>query len=154
VRDADKKSVLAIARDMRDFGARAKQKKLKPEEMADGTFSISNLGMFGIDVFSAVINPPEGAILAVGRIRDEPVVRNDRVVPGKKLGLTLSCDHRAVDGAIGASFLAELRALIEQPMRILTGCGISNRSPRSRSDFALAHVLAAAPVRAARASCG
>jgi pyruvate dehydrogenase E2 component (dihydrolipoamide acetyltransferase) len=77
--------------------------------------------MFGIDAFSAVINPPEGAILAVGQVRAEPVVQGDRVVPGKRLSLTLSCDHRVVDGAVGASFLAELRALIEHPMRILTG---------------------------------
>ena len=89
--------------------------------MQDGTFSISNLGMFGIDAFSAVINPPEGAILAVGQVRSVPVVEEDRVVPGKRLALTLSCDHRVVDGAVGASFLAELRALIEHPMRILTG---------------------------------
>jgi pyruvate dehydrogenase E2 component (dihydrolipoamide acetyltransferase) len=121
VRDADRKSVVTIAREVRALAARAKQKKLKPEEMTDGTFSISNLGMFGIDEFSAVINPPEGAILAVGRVRDEPIVKDGRVQAGKRLALTLSCDHRVVDGAIGASFLAELRALIEQPMRILAG---------------------------------
>jgi pyruvate dehydrogenase E2 component (dihydrolipoamide acetyltransferase) len=121
IRDADKKSVLVIAREMRDLAARAKQKKLRPEEMSGGTFSISNLGMFGIDAFAAVINPPEGAILAVGRTREEPVVRDGAVVAGKMLAMTLSCDHRVVDGAVGASFLAEFRALIEQPMRILTG---------------------------------
>jgi pyruvate dehydrogenase E2 component (dihydrolipoamide acetyltransferase) len=121
VRDADQKSVVAIARETRELAARARAKKLRPEEMQDGTFSISNLGMFGIDEFAAVINPPEGAILAVGQIRDEPVIKDERVVPGKRLALTLSCDHRVVDGAVGASFLAELRALIEHPMRILTG---------------------------------
>ena len=121
VRHADQKSVVAIAREVRDLASRARAKKLKPEEMSDGTFSISNLGMFGIDSFSAVINPPEGAILAVGQTRDEAVVRNGAVVPGKKLALTLSCDHRVVDGAVGAAFLAELRALLEHPMRILTG---------------------------------
>jgi pyruvate dehydrogenase E2 component (dihydrolipoamide acetyltransferase) len=121
VRNADQKSVAAIAREVRELAARARAKKLKAEEMQDGTFSISNLGMFGIDGFSAVINPPEGAILAVGQVRAEPVVQGDRVVPGKRLSLTLSCDHRVVDGAVGASFLAELRALIEHPMRILTG---------------------------------
>jgi len=121
VRNADQKSVVAIAREVRELAARARAKKLKPEEMQDGTFSISNLGMFGIDAFSAVINPPEGAILAVGQVRSVPVVEEDRVVPGKRLALTLSCDHRVVDGAVGASFLAELRALIEHPMRILTG---------------------------------
>jgi pyruvate dehydrogenase E2 component (dihydrolipoamide acetyltransferase) len=121
VRDADKKSLSAIAREVRDLAARARAKKLKPEEFSDGTFSISNLGMFGIDEFSAVINPPEGAILAVGQVREEPVVKDGAVQPGKKLAMTLSCDHRVVDGAVGAAFLAELRALLEHPMRILTG---------------------------------
>lgn len=121
VRNADQKSVVAIAREVRDLASRARAKKLKPEEMSDGTFSISNLGMFGIDEFSAVINPPEGAILAVGRVRDEPVVKNGAVQPGKRLSMTLSCDHRVIDGAVGASFLAELRDLVEHPMRILTG---------------------------------
>jgi pyruvate dehydrogenase E2 component (dihydrolipoamide acetyltransferase) len=121
VRNADQKSVVAIAREVRDLASRARAKKLKPEEMSEGTFSISNLGMFGIDAFSAVINPPEGAILAIGQTRDEPVVRDGEVVPGKKMSMTLSCDHRVVDGAIGAAFLAELRALLEHPMRILTG---------------------------------
>ena len=121
VRNADAKSVVAIAREVRDLAARARAKKLKPEEMQDGTFSISNLGMFGIDSFSAVINPPEGAILAVGQVREEPVVQGGQVVAGKRLSMTLSCDHRVIDGAVGASFLAELRALIEHPMRVLTG---------------------------------
>ena len=121
VRNADQKSVVAIAREVRDLASRARAKKLKPEEMSDGTFSISNLGMFGIDAFSAVINPPEGAILAIGQARDEAVVRDGEVVAGKKMSMTLSCDHRVVDGAVGAAFLAELRTLLEQPMRILTG---------------------------------
>ena len=121
VRTADQKSVVAIAREVRDLAARARTKKLKPEEMSNGTFSISNLGMFGIDEFSAVINPPEGAILAVGQARDEPVVKGGQVVAGKKMAMTLSCDHRVIDGAVGASFLAELRALLEHPMRILSG---------------------------------
>jgi pyruvate dehydrogenase E2 component (dihydrolipoamide acetyltransferase) len=121
VRDADKKSLGAIAREIRDLATRARAKKLKPEEMTDGTFSISNLGMFGIDTFAAVINPPEGAILAVGQVRDEPVVEGGAVVAGKRLGMTLSCDHRVVDGAVGAAFLAELRSLLEHPMRILSG---------------------------------
>jgi len=121
VRNADQKSVVAIAREVRDLAARARAKKLKPEEMSEGTFSISNLGMFGIDSFSAVINPPEGAILAVGQARSEPVVKDGAVVAGKKMSMTLSCDHRVIDGAVGAAFLAELRALLEHPMRILTG---------------------------------
>jgi pyruvate dehydrogenase E2 component (dihydrolipoamide acetyltransferase) len=89
--------------------------------MTQGTFSISNLGMFGIDQFAAVINPPEGAILAIGQVRDTPIVRDGALAVGKMLAMTLSCDHRVVDGAVGAAFLAELRALLEHPMRILTG---------------------------------
>ncbi len=121
VRRADQKSVAAIAREVRDLAARARNRKLKPEEMADGTFSISNLGMFGIDDFAAVINPPEGAILAVGQVRDVPVVKSGKVMAGQRLALTLSCDHRVVDGAIGAAFLAELRRLVEHPLRVLAG---------------------------------
>ena len=121
LRNADRMSVVAIARETRELASRARAKKLRPEEMTDGTFSISNLGMFGVDAFSAVINPPEGAILAVGRVRDEPIVSGGAIVPGKRLALTLSCDHRAIDGAVGASFLAELRGLIERPLRVLTG---------------------------------
>jgi len=89
--------------------------------MADGTFSISNLGMFGIDQFAAVINPPEGAILAVGQVREAAVVTDGAVTVGQRLGMTLSCDHRVVDGAVGAAFLAELRRLVEHPLRVLTG---------------------------------
>jgi pyruvate dehydrogenase E2 component (dihydrolipoamide acetyltransferase) len=121
IRRADQKSVVAIAREVRELASRARARKLKPEEMSDGTFSISNLGMFGIDEFAAVINPPEGAILAVGQVRDVPVVVDGAVVPGKHLAMTLSCDHRVVDGAVGAAFLAELRRLIEHPLRVLTG---------------------------------
>jgi pyruvate dehydrogenase E2 component (dihydrolipoamide acetyltransferase) len=121
VRNADQKSVVAIAREIRDLASRARAKKLSSEEMSHGTFSISNLGMFGIDEFSAVINPPEGGILAVGQVRHEPVVKDGTVVPGKRITMTLSCDHRVIDGAVGAAFLAELRSLVEHPMRILTG---------------------------------
>lgn len=121
VRNADQKSVAAIAREVRELAGRARSRKLKPEEMADGTFSISNLGMFGIDEFAAVINPPEGAILAVGQVRDVPVVANGAIVAGQRVAMTLSCDHRVVDGAIGAAFLAELRRFIEHPMRVLAG---------------------------------
>jgi pyruvate dehydrogenase E2 component (dihydrolipoamide acetyltransferase) len=121
VRRADQKSVVAIAREVRELAARARARKLKPEEMQDGTFSISNLGMFGVDQFAAVINPPEGAILAVGQVRDVPVVQGGAIVAGKRLAMTLSCDHRVVDGAVGAAFLAELRRLVEHPLRVLTG---------------------------------
>jgi pyruvate dehydrogenase E2 component (dihydrolipoamide acetyltransferase) len=119
LRDADHKSVLEISSEVRDLATRAKGKKLKPEEMQNGTFSISNLGMYGIDDFSAVINPPEGAILAVGQVRREPVVRGEAVVPGRRLAMTLSCDHRVVDGAVGATFLKALRQLLEHPSQIL-----------------------------------
>jgi pyruvate dehydrogenase E2 component (dihydrolipoamide acetyltransferase) len=121
VRRADQKSIVGIAREVRELASRARARKLRPEEMTDGTFSISNLGMFGIDQFAAVINPPEGAILAVGQVRDVPVVADGEVVAGKRLAMTLSCDHRVVDGAVGAAFLAELRRLIEHPLRVLTG---------------------------------
>ncbi|WP_437493107.1 dihydrolipoamide acetyltransferase family protein [Sorangium sp. So ce1014] len=121
VRDVDRKQVLDIAAEVRELAGRAKAKKLRPEEMANGTFSISNLGMYGIDNFGAVINPPEGAILAVGQVRREPVVRGEQVVPGRRLGMTLSCDHRVVDGAVGATFLKVLRQLLEHPTQILIG---------------------------------
>ncbi len=121
VRDADKKGVLAIAAEVRALAGRAKDKKLLPEEMQQGTFSISNLGMYGIDAFAAVINPPEGAILAVGQVRREPVVVGEAVVPGRRMAMTLSCDHRVVDGAVGASFLKELRKILEHPTQILLG---------------------------------
>jgi pyruvate dehydrogenase E2 component (dihydrolipoamide acetyltransferase) len=119
VRDANEKSVTEIGTEVRELAGRAKNKKLKPEEMQNGTFSISNLGMFGIDSFAAVINPPEGAILAVGQVRDEPVVKDGSIIAGKKLAMTLSCDHRVIDGAVGARFLAELRALLTHPLRLL-----------------------------------
>ena len=119
VRDADRKGVLAIAREVRELAARAKEKKLRPEEMSDGTFSISNLGMFDVESFSAVINPPEGAILAVGAVRDEPVVKDGQLVAGKRLRLTLSCDHWVVDGAVGARWLQALRGVLERPVTML-----------------------------------
>jgi len=119
VRHANFKSVLAIADEVRDLADRAKNKRLSPEEMTGGTFSISNLGMYGIDEFAAVINPPEGAILAVGAIRHEPVVADGAVVPGRRMKLTLSCDHRVVDGAVGAAFLSALRSVLERPTQIL-----------------------------------
>ncbi|MGK3993837.1 pyruvate dehydrogenase complex dihydrolipoamide acetyltransferase [Sorangium sp. So ce1024] len=121
VRNVDRKQVLEIAAEVRELAGRAKAKKLRPEEMANGTFSISNLGMYGIDNFGAVINPPEGAILAVGQVRREPVVRGDQVVPGRRMSMTLSCDHRVVDGAVGATFLKVLRQLLEHPTQILIG---------------------------------
>jgi pyruvate dehydrogenase E2 component (dihydrolipoamide acetyltransferase) len=119
VRAADGLTVSAISAVVRDLAGRARARKLKPEEMQGGTFSISNLGMMGVDRFAAVINPPESMILAVGAVRDVPVVQAGAVVPGKRCAVTLSCDHRVVDGAIGARWLQALRALVENPLRIL-----------------------------------
>jgi pyruvate dehydrogenase E2 component (dihydrolipoamide acetyltransferase) len=119
VRAADQKSVLEISSEVRDLATRARDRRLTVDEMTDGTFSISNLGMYGIDDFAAVINPPEGAILAVGSIRSVPVVDGERVVAGKRMMLTLSCDHRVVDGAVGAAYLSALRAVLEHPTQIL-----------------------------------
>ncbi|UCH28953.1 MAG: 2-oxo acid dehydrogenase subunit E2, partial [Myxococcales bacterium] len=119
IRDADKKGVARIAEEVRELAARARDKKLQPEEMTNGTFSISNLGMFGIEEFSAVINPPEAAILAVGTIRHEPVVVDDAVVPGRRMRFTMSCDHRVIDGATGAKFMAALKQTLESPITML-----------------------------------
>ncbi len=119
VRNADQKGLSEISAEVRELAGRARDKKLRPEEFKDGTFSISNLGMFGIEEFTAVINPPEGAILAVGTIRDEPVVKNGAVVPGKRMRMTMSCDHRVIDGATGAEFLSILKRLIESPASML-----------------------------------
>ncbi len=121
VRNAETLSLMAISREVRRLAAKAKAKTIRPEEMTGGTFSVSNLGMYGIDEFAAVINPPEGAILAVGRVRDEAVVRAGTILPGKRLAMTLSCDHRVIDGAVGARFLAALRGLLENPVRLLAG---------------------------------
>jgi pyruvate dehydrogenase E2 component (dihydrolipoamide acetyltransferase) len=119
IRGADTLSVRSVARAAKDLVARARTKKLKPEEMQAGTFSVSNLGMFQVDRFAAVINPPESMILAVGSVRDVPVVKSGSIVAGKRCAVTLSCDHRVVDGALGARFLQSLRRLIEQPLNIL-----------------------------------
>ncbi len=119
VRSADTKPLLVIAQEIRELATRAKQKKLKPEEMQDGTFSVSNLGMYGIESFAAVINPPEGAILAVGAIRDEIQLHNGQVVPAQRMRMTLSCDHRVIDGSVGAQYLVALRHYLENPAAIL-----------------------------------
>ncbi|WP_141583608.1 dihydrolipoamide acetyltransferase family protein [Actinomadura sp. WMMA1423] len=119
VRDADHKSVSEIGRETRELAGKARDGKLSAREMSGGTFSVSNLGMFGVDSFSAVINPPEAAILAVGAVRDEPVVRDGQVVPGKRMAVTLSVDHRATDGATAARFLARLAELLQNPLLIV-----------------------------------
>jgi pyruvate dehydrogenase E2 component (dihydrolipoamide acetyltransferase) len=119
VRDADQKSVSQISREAKALIERARAGKLRPDEFTGGTFTISNLGMFGIDQFTAVINPPEAAILAVGATTSEPVVHDGRLGTRQRMKLTMSIDHRAVDGATGAQFLAGLKAVLEEPLRIL-----------------------------------
>jgi pyruvate dehydrogenase E2 component (dihydrolipoamide acetyltransferase) len=111
--------VSVIAAESRDLSARSRDGKLRPEEFRGSTFTVSNLGMFGIEQFTAIINQPEAAILAVGAVRDEPVVRNGAVVPGEVCSLTLSSDHRVIDGAAAARFLADLKSLLEEPLRML-----------------------------------
>ncbi|MBM3401698.1 MAG: pyruvate dehydrogenase [Bacteroidetes bacterium] len=119
VRYADGKSLSHISAEVKDFAQRAKAKKLQPADWEGSTFTISNLGMFGIDEFTAIINPPDACILAVGGIQQVPVVKNGAVVPGNVMKVTLSCDHRVVDGATGAAFLQTLKALLEEPVRLL-----------------------------------
>ncbi len=118
VRDADKKTLGQIANDARELATRARDRKLRPEEMTGGTFSVSNLGMLGISHFCAIINPPEAAILAVGKVRKEPVVKGDKIVIGQRMSLTLSCDHRVVDGAVGARLMQAIVAILERPMTL------------------------------------
>ncbi len=119
VRFADGKSLSHISAEVKDFAQKAKDKKLQPSDWEGSTFTISNLGMFGIDEFTAIINPPDACILAVGGIQAVPVVKNGQVVPGNIMKLTLSCDHRVVDGATGAAFLQTLKSLLEEPVRLL-----------------------------------
>lgn len=119
VRDAHAKGLGRIGQEVRELAARAREKKLRPEEYTGSTFSISNLGMFGIEEFTAVINPPEACILAVGAVEDRPVARDGQVVVRPRMRVTMSCDHRVVDGAEGASFLSTLKAFLEEPAAIL-----------------------------------
>jgi pyruvate dehydrogenase E2 component (dihydrolipoamide acetyltransferase) len=119
VRDVDRKSLGEIAREAHGLIEKARAGKLTPDEYSGGTFTISNLGMFGIDHFTAVINPPEAAILAVGATTREPVVRDGQVVVRQTMKLTLSIDHRALDGATAARFLQQLKSVLEEPLRIV-----------------------------------
>jgi pyruvate dehydrogenase E2 component (dihydrolipoamide acetyltransferase) len=119
VRGAESKSVGQIAREVRELAERARSRKLKPEEYTGATFSVSNLGMFGIDEFTAVINPPEAAILAVGAMTPKPVVRDGEVVVRQLMRVTMSCDHRVVDGATGAKFLQTFKKILENPLYLL-----------------------------------
>lgn len=115
IRQAHNKSLRQISADVKSLAWKAKNKKLKPDEFTGGTFCVSNLGMYGIDRFSAIINPPNAAILAVGATRKIPVVQGDQIVIGQRMSLTLSCDHRVVDGSVAAEFLSALRQLLETP---------------------------------------
>jgi pyruvate dehydrogenase E2 component (dihydrolipoamide acetyltransferase) len=118
VRHADRKSVTEIAREIKDLAARARDRKLKPEEFTGSTFTVSNLGMYDVSEFTAIINPPESAILAVGAVRKQPVVVDDELTIGQRMKVTLSSDHRVVDGALAAQFLAEVRRLLESPVSL------------------------------------
>ena len=119
LRFADSLSLSQISGNVKEFAKKAKDKKLQPADWEGSTFTISNLGMFGIDSFTAIINPPDACILAVGGIAQEPIVKGGQVVPGNVMNVTLSCDHRVVDGATGAAFLQTLKSLLEEPLRML-----------------------------------
>jgi pyruvate dehydrogenase E2 component (dihydrolipoamide acetyltransferase) len=119
VRNADYKGLQQINAEVKDFAEKARNKKLQPQDWEGNTFTISNLGMFGIEEFTAIINPPDACILAVGGIIEKPVVKNGQIVPGNRMKVTLSCDHRVVDGATGAAFLQTLKSYLEQPVRML-----------------------------------
>lgn len=119
VRHADMKSLSQINQEVKEMAGRAQSKKLQPEEMQGNTFTISNLGMFGIEEFTAIINPPDACIMAVGGIRTEPVVEDGNIVVGHRMKVTMSCDHRVVDGATGAKFLNSFKEMLEDPIRLL-----------------------------------
>ena len=119
IRFADSKGLAHISVETRELADKARNKKLQPSEWEGNTFTISNLGMFGIEEFTAIINPPDACIMAVGAIREEPVVEKGQVVVGQRMKVTLSCDHRVVDGAVGSKFLNTFRELLEEPVRLL-----------------------------------
>jgi pyruvate dehydrogenase E2 component (dihydrolipoamide acetyltransferase) len=119
IRNADTKTLSVISSQMKDLAGRAREGKLKPEEYQGGTFSVSNLGMYGIREFAAVINPPQGAILAIGAGEQRPIVKDGALAVASMMTCTLSVDHRAVDGAVGAEYLAAFKKLIEDPLTML-----------------------------------
>ena len=119
VRFANEKSLTHIGEEVKTFAKKAKDKKLQPEEWEGNTFTISNLGMFGIDEFTAIVNPPDACILAVGGIQQVPIVKNGEIVPGNIMKVTLSCDHRVVDGAVGSAFLNTFKNYLENPVLLL-----------------------------------
>jgi pyruvate dehydrogenase E2 component (dihydrolipoamide acetyltransferase) len=119
VKFADTKGIAQLGSEIKDLASRARDKRIKPEEMQGGTFAVSNLGMFGIEDFTSIINPPNGCILSVGQIKATPVIKNGQIVAGNVMKLSLSCDHRVVDGAIGSEFLKTLKELLENPVTML-----------------------------------
>lgn len=118
VRNADRKSVVEIAREVKELAARARERKLKPEEFTGSTFTVSNLGMYDVAEFTAIINPPESAIVAVGTVREVPVVLDGQIRPGRRMRLTMSSDHRVIDGVLAAQFMAEVKRLLESPVSL------------------------------------
>ncbi len=119
IRDADQKGLSQISAETRDLAERARKKSLKPAEYTGGSITVSNLGMFGIDEFIAVLNPPQAAILAIGAVAEKAVVRGGQIVVRKMMSITLSGDHRVIDGAVGAQYLQVLKGLLESPLRLL-----------------------------------
>ena len=119
VRSANRKGITEISKEIKEMAGRAREKKLQPEEYTGATFSISNLGMFGIKEFTAIINPPEAAIIAVGAATPTAVVRSGEIVVRNIMTVTMSCDHRAIDGATGAKFLQTFRQMLENPILML-----------------------------------
>ena len=119
IRNTDQKTLTEISSETKELAKRAREGKLKPEEFTNGTFTVSNLGMYDVENFAAIINPPEGAILAVGSIVEKPVVENGQIVVGHTMKVTMSCDHRVVDGAIGAQFLQSFKRIMENPLSLV-----------------------------------
>lgn len=119
IKNAESKSLLSISQAVKDFAVRAKDRKLKPDEFDGGTITVSNLGAWGIESFDAIVNPPQAAILSVGAAIEKPIVQNGQIVPGLRMNIGLSCDHRVVDGAVAAEFLSQVKKLVEQPALML-----------------------------------
>ncbi|MEM1084059.1 MAG: pyruvate dehydrogenase complex dihydrolipoamide acetyltransferase [Verrucomicrobiota bacterium] len=119
IKEAETKSLLQISREVKDMAARAREKKLKPNEFDGGTLTVSNLGAWGVESFDAIVNPPQSLILSIGAASEKPVVKDGQIVPGLRMNVGVSCDHRVVDGAVGAEFLAEFKKLLEQPALML-----------------------------------
>ena len=119
IKEAETKSLLQISREVKDMASRAREKKLKPAEFDGGTITVSNLGAWGVESFDAIVNPPQSLILSIGAAIEKPVVKNGQIVPGLRMNVGVSCDHRVVDGAVAAQYLAELKKLLEQPALML-----------------------------------